>query len=95
MLALGEHYDGGPRRGLLEPVGYAIARWYERGEHRDHAEPGGRFAVRQAATMVLPQVVRDAFGADPRDAEFRDRFLSQLQRLFQADGASGNDGGAA
>jgi hypothetical protein len=45
--------------------------------------------------LVLPQVVRDAFGADPRDAEFTDRFLGQLQRLFQADGASGNDGGAA
>jgi hypothetical protein len=39
--------------------------------------------------LVLPQVVRNAFGADPRDAEFRDRFLSQLQRLFLAGGASG------
>lgn len=35
------------------------------------------------ATVSLPHVIRGAYGAEPDSAEFRDRFLPQLQRLFR------------
>ncbi len=43
--------------------------------------------VTWAAAMTptaLPHVIHGAYGAEPTSAEFRDRFLPQLQRLFAA-----------
>jgi TetR/AcrR family transcriptional regulator len=35
-----------------------------------------------ATPITLPHVIRGAYGTDPRSAEFAERFLPQLQRLF-------------
>jgi hypothetical protein len=33
--------------------------------------------------ITLPEVIRGTYGVDPDSAEFRERFLPQLQRLFR------------
>jgi TetR/AcrR family transcriptional regulator len=42
------------------------------------------------APLTLPRVVRGAYHVDPWSAEFRDRFLPQVQRLFAASRETGS-----
>lgn len=87
-----EFWAGSERPGeldqsILDALG-DIRRRQEAGELTNDYDAEFILVVSQAATMVpliLPQVVRDAFGTDPRSAEFRERFLAQVQRLFLPD----------
>jgi TetR/AcrR family transcriptional regulator len=83
----GEDPDAPERTARMQEVVADLRRRQEAGELAEDLDPASvvlAFFAAAAAPVVLPQIVRSVFGADPDSEEFLARYGDQLGRMVRA-----------